>query len=341
MFTRLIAVALVVSACGASPAETGLQDTAVEPPKDAPDRVPDPPDIAAPADIADPPDTAETSRPTRSDAGDGDGRDTPTADAAPDQCASDTDCDDMDPSTMNTCSDNPCFSVADPDFCTFEPLDDAACDDSNVCTTDTCIHVGTLANGDLYGSCLGGHVALEDCCSTPADCVGPDACHTAACNDGQCELTLVPAPQCCLNDAACDDGKACNLDKCIGFNCKYASPVNPNPLCCDVDGDCANPSNGCVVSECNPETDQCEPPTVSDDPGCCLVLTHPETSVECQDNVPSTVNRCKEFACTALPNPSYCDESVNNCDLDNNPCTGIACHLTTNTCLFDPIPDCP
>ncbi len=70
--------------------------------------------------------------------------------------------------------------------------DDAACDDGDLCTLDTC----------SPGGCL--HRAEEGCCRADADCGGTTLCAVNRCVDNRC--VSVPL--------SVDDGDACTLDGC-------------------------------------------------------------------------------------------------------------------------------
>jgi len=93
------------------------------------------------------------------------------------------------------------------------------CDDSDSCTTDTCVPVGTLASGLGYGTCKNGNIKIADCCNQVSDCVKPSVCHTATCVASKCNFTLIPAPGCCTTNSACADTLTCNVDLCIGAKC--------------------------------------------------------------------------------------------------------------------------
>ncbi len=215
----------------------------------------------------------------------------------------------------------------------------AKCNDNNICTFDTCVPAGKLANGKTYGSCQSGHIAIDQCCTDASQCTGPTKCHTAICNTetDRCEYTLTPPPACCTTDAVCDDGKSCNLDLCVGFTCKHAPPIYIDPLCCDSDEDCGKVDNKCIIAECNTDLNKCKPPEFSADPDCCQDATGVDgiandgdsgglTDPECADalgNDPSKVYPCKNFLCQELNNTQYCNDTVNYCN-DGNVCTAAS-----------------
>ncbi|MCB9728097.1 MAG: hypothetical protein H6744_11460 [Deltaproteobacteria bacterium] len=72
------------------------------------------------------------------------------ADAPEDCCASDADCDDGDPQTVNVCEGASCVATLNPDVCT----SDADCDDGDPCTAATC----------TAGLCGYAGAAGPDCC---------------------------------------------------------------------------------------------------------------------------------------------------------------------------------
>jgi hypothetical protein len=113
---------------------------------------------------------------------------------------------------------------------------DAACDDGDACTDDSC---------DATAGCQ--HVARPGCCLTDADCVDADPCTVERCESGTCTTSPVvcppPADTClearcdpaagCVADArpdgeTCDDGNVCTTgDTCAGGSC-VGIPIGPS-----------------------------------------------------------------------------------------------------------------
>ncbi len=94
------------------------------------------------------------------------------------------------------------------------------CDDSNICTTDTC-DAGTCSN-------------------TPVICDEPDACTTASCDpsDGSCTYVAIH----------CDDGNECTTDGCNPASGCVNVPVEPccGDGVCDGGEDCDSCAEDCI-----------------------------------------------------------------------------------------------
>jgi len=104
----------------------------------------------------------------------------------------------------------------------FECNSDAACNDSNPCTTDACVDA----------KCV--HPAVANGTACPDD---GNACTSDACNAGICAHPARP------NGTACpDDGNVCTNDACATGVC--AHPARPNGTICPDDG------NGCTSDAC-------------------------------------------------------------------------------------------
>ena len=221
-------------------------------------------------------------------------------------------------------------------FAHFELAQCAEQPDDDVCTIDTCID----------NTCT--HISRPDCCNLAEDCVLPSPCHESHCVANECQYTVVPAPACCEGNLECDDTVACTLDRCVSNVCKHGpDPSLVGTQCCSQSSDCPGFSNGCVVVECDGETSTCLPPQLVAAPGCCTQNTYPALAAdgECDDGDPSTIDTCKDYQCLSFDDPGYCDAQpgevgINNCHLDANPCTNDECDVATNTCLFNPLPDC-
>merc|ERR1711966_499400 len=92
-------------------------------------------------------------------------------------CTMDTDCDDSDPNTIDTCESGVCVSVCG---------NNAACDDGDTCTEDTCEDGVCRSEVKVDGS----------------DCDDGDPNTIDTCESGFCVGV-------CGNNAACDDGNTC------------------------------------------------------------------------------------------------------------------------------------
>jgi hypothetical protein len=215
-------------------------------------------------------------------------------------------------SDINPCTDNSC----DPLVGCVTTLNEAFCDDSDVCTTGDhchlgeCIHSGLLVCND-FNSCTDD--ACDEgigCSYTPNDsgCDDLNACTQGDhCAGGWC---IAGQPQ------DCNDDDLCTTDKCSpALGCQY---TNNTALCDDADacttGDTC--SNGICVGgmaiNCNDDNictdDMCIPAE-----GC----QHPANSAKCDDGDFCTTNDvCSQGSCTGGP--------VTDCN-DNNECTDDDC----------------
>jgi len=124
-------------------------------------------------------------------------------------CSTDTDCDDQDPCTTDTCVSGACTNAPVAGCCT----KDAQCDDQDPCTQDTCD-----AN-----TCK--HAQVQGCCTKDAECDDQDPCTTDTCDANKCQHAQVQG--CCTTDAQCDDGDADTYDRCVGNKCQ-SSTVPPD-----------------------------------------------------------------------------------------------------------------
>jgi hypothetical protein len=203
---------------------------------------------------------------------------------------------------------------------------DSQCNDSNVCTTDTCnggicAHTNNTMNcddsnlcttGDACsgGSCAGAAVDCDDSnlCTTDS-CVPATGCvHTAiTCNDGNActDDTCVPAAGCVFtnNTNTCSDGNACTTgDVCSGGSCQPGSV----PLDCDDSNLCTTdscvPATGCVHTATTCTGGQvCDPAD-----GVCKACT---LDSQCNDSNVCTTDTCNAGACVNTNNTVSCDDS--------------------------------
>jgi hypothetical protein len=128
------------------------------------------------------------------------------------ECYVDSDCNDTDECTTDTCVGGVCYN------------DPITCDDSNACTADSCDPL----TGCVYDpiTCDDGDACTTDSCDTVTGCVfDPVVCDPGYyCDNGIC------IPEGCDNDGTCETGEDCN-------NC-------PN--------DCISGSGGCGNGVCEP-----------------------------------------------------------------------------------------
>jgi hypothetical protein len=263
-------------------------------------------------------------------------------------CESASECDDDAPCTVDICDQGTCLNLADsslPGCCD----SNTQCNDGVLCTVDICGEDGECSNEwdqdcciDDF-SCLDGAECTLDlcinnqcvyvptpaeagCCSSDAECVAPDACQIAACDQEKATCEYGQLEDCCLVDADCDDESNCTTNTCENNVC--ASSPNPGGEgCCNTIDDCS-PGEECA------ELTACEEYTcIYDIIGCC-------TDEDCDDEIQCTVDVCVELECQntldfTLPN---CCETAADCD-DGNLCTNEVCDAS-NQCFNNAIPNC-
>jgi hypothetical protein len=244
---------------------------------------------------------------------------------------------------------------------------DGTCDDSEVCTSDSCapdagcVHVAIAApctDGDLCtagDSCQGGHCAgqplsvsacddgqpctLDTCLSwhgcshspTTAPCDDGSSCTQGDhCDAGRCIATVVTCP--CSDDTDCHDGNDCTADTCqADKSCLHLPQTGQD---CD-DGDDCTTSDSCAEGVCfgfgQTDCDDQEPCTAdycAADSGCSHVA---KTGQVCNDgNACTTGELCATWGGCGAPPVSACD--------DGNPCTLDLCNPATGACLHPPLP---
>jgi len=320
-------------------------------------------------------------------------------------CLLDEECDDGNPCTDDACVDFECQSVSitapcdDGLFCTPEDscsngscvgsgercpgqvcdedndlcvqcLQDADCDDGNVCTDDAC-DGSTCSYTNNTSPCNDGLFCTEtDVCANGACGGSGDPCPGQQCDEEN------DACVDCLDVIDCSDANTCTDDACVDGTCVYTNNKDPcdDGLFCTaadqcVDGTCVgsgepdcDDSIECTFDFCDMATDSCAHGPV--DAACndlnectddictlsgCIFL---DNSSPCDDGDLCTENDvCSEGACAGTPivcpNEGLCDpldgickECVvdSNCD-DGNGCTDESCVLgtctytdNTNTC---------
>ncbi len=229
-------------------------------------------------------------------------------------CLIDTDCDDTDVCTTDTCVAGACDNA----------FNAAPCDDGDLCTaTDTC---------DGAGQCAG----------TAPDCTSLDD----ACNDGVCDGgTGGCVAQAKSDGTDCSDADFCNGDEtCTAGACATGSDPCPGQFCdesgdvcadCLSDGDCddgdfCNGGETCAAGACAAGSDPC-PGQLCDETGdvCsdCLIDT------DCDDSDVCTADTCVAGACSNAFNTDPCDDgdlctTVDTCD-GAGQCAGATADCTS------------
>ncbi len=213
-----------------------------------------------------------------------------------------------------------------------DPGTPPSCDDTVVCTTDSCD----------TGSDMCIHPIAPACCDSNDDCDNLDACNgveTCDTGTGTCLPGTPPPP--------CSDGDVCTLDVCdpLTGGCGF----EPIAGCCNVDADCDD-SNACSVDSCNTDEHVCEHTFAdcSDGNACdgeetCNTATgdcEEGTALVCNDGVVCTADTCEAGpGCVYTPVPTCCD-SDDDCD-DHTVCTGTeTCEVSSGLCQPGTALDC-
>ena len=246
-------------------------------------------------------------------------------------------CDDGNPCTVDICNHDKaslCSHIALEGCCT--TVDDIACNDHNVCTTDSC-DVGT-------NTCV--NDAIENCCVVDADCNSwyPD--------------WVLPGEEA--------DFEICATKACIGTTCRYGRQAVERPSCC-LSGDHAyfgcEDRNLCTVDACTPDAGVDPYGTLY--PMCVFNLDLDGDNIndccraddECEDSDPITLDYCNldvtagdMNTCQYPPDPDYCGTGGNtSCDdgdvcTDDYCCTGAGAPDATcaeaDRCVHIAVPDC-
>ncbi len=206
---------------------------------------------------------------------------------------------------------------------------DAQCDDSNACTTDTCVDgawcdhqlappFSACDDGDPCtpkSLCINGACAPLSLSGTAVDCDDGNPCTADACLSNVGCVHFTPVGLSCDDGDACTSGDACSGGQCVG-----------SPIDCD-DGD------PCTTDTCWPSTGcshgPVEPGSPCDDG---LACTKPDTCtdgvcsgpVQCDDGNPCTIDSCN--------NLGTCTHAPANCD-DGDPATPDACDPAAGGCV--------
>jgi hypothetical protein len=249
-----------------------------------------------------------------------------------------------------TCQDGECIDDDSP----------TDCNDSNVCTVDTC---------DPSIGCVRTPVANGTSCSDGDICNGTEACQGGLCRSpGGLDCNDVNP---CTNDSchpvtgcsntqlsdgtSCDDNNACNgEDVCQGGVC-----VSGSGLDCDDNNSCTDdqciPGTGCVHSPYSPGT-PCDDDNVCTLDETCTGGVCTGQAADCDDHNPCTDDSCDPIeGCRHLTLPDgtgcgggMCGQAVcaqgvcqsmdsTSCD-DHDSCTNDWCDPQQG-CMHDSLPD--
>jgi parallel beta-helix repeat protein len=192
------------------------------------------------------------------------------------ECTLDSDCDDGDSCTEDSCDLGACEHT---NICECET--NADCDDTDPCTSHECVN---------------NYCEYEDICGCEDDSDCPDGyCLAGDCVD-------------CLSNSDCDDSDPCTIDSCVGNDCEYTN------ICeCQDDSDC---SEGiCLEGECiepgceeDADCDDGNPCTIN-------ICTDYDCSTFDADGFACSTQDCRTAFCEAglcIEDSYYCGEQ--SCD---------------------------
>jgi hypothetical protein len=254
-------------------------------------------------------------------------------------CAIDSQCDDGNLCTIDTC--NPTFGT-----CSNTPVN---CSDGNPCTLDLCDPATGICDSEPM-LCDDGSVCTDDACN-PA--VGCEFTVVIDCSDGDlctADLCDPDTGECSNPEIGCNDFDACTLDECDPLTgCMHTPNVecDDGNICTD---DVCNPATGSclfVPVNCNDgnlcTTDSCDPATGD----CVHVVTN------CDDGNACTADACSPATGTCINAPLSCNDgnacTTDSCDPatgcvhtqtacdDNNACTTDSCNAATGACSYTDI----
>lgn len=184
------------------------------------------------------------------------------------------------------------------------------CNDNNVCTTDSCNPATGCVFVNNTEPCTDGSACTQNDTCTAGSCVG----EAITCNDGSfcTNDTCAPATGCVFTAISCSDGNACNGLETCDPQSGCAAGVAPN--CNDSNActtDSCNPATGCVFTAVNcNDGNACTADTCAPAVGCV------NTAINCNDN-----NACTTDSCNTA---TGCSNTAINCN-DNNVCTTDSC----------------
>ena len=197
---------------------------------------------------------------------------------------------------------------------------DLDCDDSNVCTDDTCT-AGACGYANNVASCDDGQF-----------CNGTDTCAAGSC--GSSGDPCLPGEFCneatdvcdeCVVDLDCDDANVCTDDTCTAGACGYTN----NTVSCD-DGQFCNGTDTCAAGSCASSGDPCLPGEfcneATDVCDACVV------DLDCDDSNVCTDDTCTAGACGYTNNTVSCDDGqfcngTDTCAAGSYIC--CICHIVT------------
>ncbi|MBI5610437.1 MAG: SMP-30/gluconolactonase/LRE family protein, partial [Deltaproteobacteria bacterium] len=215
------------------------------------------------------------------------------------------------------------------------------CDDSNVCTVDSCnptsgcLHLAATAPCDADGdACTVGDVCDSKLCvaGPKKNCDDGDLCTADACDSGTAACSHTAIVGCggnCAADADCDDKNACTADSCSKGKCTYAAAAGT----CD-DGNVCTKGDACASGKCSGTAQSCDDGKVCTTDSCdpATGCKYADNLADCDDGDSCTTgDQCKAGSCGA-GQPKICD--------DGDKCTKDTCNPADGSCKFTGIPGC-
>ncbi len=233
-------------------------------------------------------------------------------------CSSNTDCDDAEPLTLDTCV-NPGTGAS---YCVNTVIEcntNTDCDDGDTHTEDVCANGGTVSAACSHNqiACFNDSECNDNNMLTLDKCNNPGAANAFCSND----------PLACNTDTDCDDTNPLTIDTCSNGGTAQAACVHTLIQCID-DTDCAD-SNPLTLDSCsNGGTVQ-------------SICSH--VQIACISDADCGVNQfcigggTTSALCTACRNNADCDDSNDHTnDICNNANTSTAsCSHDTIRCLND------
>jgi len=230
-------------------------------------------------------------------------------------CTADTDCDDKNACTVQTCQDNLC--VVSQKLTEAKECDSKACTVGDACNDGVCV-AGTA----LPAECIDNKECTTDGCTdltaTTFTCSNTNVADATACNkDGNgCTVDQCQSGACTKVKDACDqpvcNTVACSDDGPLAFTCGAPVPIADATPCSDGDGCtsgdvcaagvCAGAPK-CAVQTC--KTVSCDANTFE-----CIYTSDADATPCNKDDNGCTVDRCQSGTCTKLKDA--CDQPVCN-----------------------------
>lgn len=253
-------------------------------------------------------------------------------------CLTNTDCNDSNPCTDDSCVGFVCVNAANdtnnPDdglFCNGVDICSGGnvvlgmlpnCDDGTICTTDSC--------NEALDSCM--HSFNTNGCNDGNACTGGDQC-----TFGLCVGTLIGGCTPCTVPANCNDFNACTTDSCNAGVCANTSTTPPGQCCNPLSGalTAITDNNLCTLDTCN--SDGSVTHALTTPPGqCCAPQTGTLRPID-------DGNTCTDDLCLVsgtvlhIPNINSCDDG--DICTTNDVCTGGVCRGTVTDPLCTPTLD--